>query len=253
MKFFSSITLLLITLFNSDAQVVNSDFQKLFDLYIMDKNEECYSQSLKRMEKDKYRTSPEVYVFAMRSAVKLLDDRHFTENNPRLLKDALKYGTKYVKYKNRTENPGDYDLYYSVDIENLRYIGLDEAEYYYHESKYRKAAYYSKKVYKLAPDDPRNQLILGLAQLTRRNTREGKANLEAGLENLANESSDKGNELLEKEKEIIYFLARASSIELVGMHKQELAREIIESLSMVLTKQQQEKLNEQFQNEGSKS
>ena len=118
------------------------------------------------MEKDKYRTSPEVYVFAMRSAVKLLDDRHFTENNPRLLKDALKYGTKYVKYKNRTENPGDYDLYYSVDIENLRYIGLDEAEYYYHESKYRKAAYYSKKVYKLAPDDPRNQLILGLAQQT---------------------------------------------------------------------------------------
>jgi hypothetical protein len=105
----------------------------------------------------------------------------------------------------------------------------------------------------LAPDDPRNQLILGLAQLTRRNTREGKANVEAGLENLANESSDKGGELLEKEKDIIYFLARASSIELVGMHKQELAREIIESLSMVLTKQQQEKLNEQFQNEGSKS
>lgn len=205
------------------------------------------------MEKDKYRTSPEVYVFAMRSSVKLLNDRHFTENNPRLLKDALKYGTKYVKYKNKTENPGDYDLYYSPDIENLRFIGLDEAEYYYHESKYRKAAYYSKKVYKLAPDDPRNQLILGLAQLTRRNTREGKANIEASLENLANEPSDKGGDLLEKEKEIIYFLTRASSIELVGMHKQELAREIIESLSLVLTKQQQEKLNEQFQNEGSKS
>ena len=210
--------------FNLNAQVVNSDFQKLFDLYILDKHEECYFQSLKRMEKDKYRTSPEVYLYAMRASVKLLYDRHFIENNPHLLKDAIKYGTKYVKYKNKTDSPEDYNLYYKEDIENLRYVGLDEAEYYYHESKYRKAAYYAKKVYKLAPEDPRNQLILGLAQLTRRNTKEGKMNVQEGLKNLGNEPLDKDEELLNKEKELIYFLARASSIELVGMNKPELAR-----------------------------
>ena len=232
-----------------NAQFVNSDFQKLFDLYIMDKNEECYFQSLKRMEKDKFRTSPEVYFFAMRSSIKLLDDREFMENNPRLLKDALKYGYKYVKYKNKQENPGDFDLYYSVDVEKMRFIGLDEAEYYYHESKYRKAAYYAKKVYKLAPEDPRVQLILGLAQLTRRNTREGKASVEEGLKNLANEPSDKDENLLKKEQDIIYFVARAASIELVGMSKQQLATEIIETLSPVLTDKQKETLAAEFQSQ----
>jgi len=246
MKWFSSIILLLIFALSLNAQVVDSDFQKLFDLYIMDKNEECFYQSLKRMEKDKYRTNPEVYVYAMRSSVNLLDDRHFLENNPRLLKDALKYGTKYVKYKNKMENPEDFDLFYAQDIERLRYIGLDEAEYYYYESKYRKAAYFAKKVYKLAPDDPRNQLILGLAQLTRRNTREGKETIEKALANLKQEPIDKNEDLFKKENDIIYFLTRASSMELIDMEKNELVLQVIKDLSAVLTAEQQEKLIAEF-------
>ena len=106
-----------------------------------------------------------------------------------------------------------------------------------------------KKVYKLAPEDPRVQLILGLAQLTRRNTREGKASVEEGLKNLANEPSDKDENLLKKEQDIIYFLARAASIELVGMSKQQLATEIIETLSPVLTDKQKETLAAEFQSQ----
>lgn len=49
-------------------------------------------------------------------------------------------------------------------------------------------------------------------------------NVQEGLKNLGNEPLDKDEELLNKEKELIYFLARASSIELVGMNKPELAR-----------------------------
>lgn len=92
-------------------------------------------------------------------------------------------------------------------------------------------------------------MILGLAQLTRRNTKEGKANLEEGLKNLANEPSDKDENLLKKEQDIIYFLARAASIELVGMSKQQLATEIIETLSPVLTDKQKETLAAEFQSQ----
>lgn len=248
MRTITSLLILSFFSFQSIAQVVNNDFQKLFDLYIMDKYKECYFQSLKRMEKDKYRTSPEPYLYAARASLKLLDNRHFIEENPNLLKYAIKYGTKYVKYKNKTENPEEYDLLYSQDIELLRYTGLDEAEYYYHESKFRKAAYFAKKVYKLAPNDPRNQLILGLAQLTRRNTREGEMNVKQALENLANEPRDKGEDLREKENELIFYLARASSIELMNMDRQEIVRNVLEDLKQVLSEKEQEKLEDEFLN-----
>ncbi len=245
-----AVMLLVITSFTqTQAQVVNSDFQKLFDLYILDDNEDCYYQSLKRMDKDKYRRSPEVYLYAMRSGVKLLDNRHFIEENPRLLKDVLKYGAKYVKYKEKTDNPEDFDLLYAHDIELLRITGLEEAEYYYHESKFRKAAYYAKKVYKLAPEDPRNQLLLGLAQLTRRNTREGQENLKEGIKSLAQEPSDKDEDLIEKEKELIYYLARASSIELIGMRQHEVVKAMLEEVSPILTEKQNLKLEEEFESE----
>ncbi len=232
--------------FHLNAQVVESDFQKLFDLYIMDKHEDCLFQSLKKMEKDKYRKSPKPYIYAARSSIKLMDNQEYLNEFPLTLKEAIRYGSKYVKYKNKTDNPEDYDLYYAEDIEMLRLKGLDEAEYYYHESKFRKAAYYAKKVYQLAPEDPRNQLLLGLAQLTRRNTREGKANVTEGLNNLSAEPADKDEELLEKELEMIFYLIRACAIELIEMNQNELVQSVLEDVSPILTDKQQEQLESEF-------
>jgi hypothetical protein len=172
MKFIIT-SLLSIFALASFSQVVNSDYQKLFDLYIMDKHEDCLDKSLSFIEKDDHRRSPEPYIFASRAILKLYPMAETHDEEEDLIKDGLKYGAKYVKYKNKLDNPEDFDVFYKEDEEALIAAGLEMAKYYYYESKLRKSAYYVRKVYKIGGEDPSTELLAGLAYLINRNHRQG--------------------------------------------------------------------------------
>lgn len=183
------------------AQVLNPEFQKLFDLYIMNKYEKCHERALKIIEKGDHRSEPEPYVYAAMSELKLADDIDDFKERSYAIKKALKFGTKYAKYKNKSEDPYSYDVLYENDLTRFAQVSLGESKYYYHEGKTRKAAYYAKLCHKLKPDQAEYILLDGLGKLLARNHRLGMEMVEQSRQILKTESREFEGEL---EIEMIY-------------------------------------------------
>ena len=200
---------------------------KLFDLYIMEKQETCLDKALNLIEKDKYHRSPEPYLYASR----VLLNKYQESNDPDLsvgyLKKALKYGSKYVKYKNKTDQPESYDVFYLEDEDNLVAGGLQMAEYYYHESKVSKSTYYVRKVAKIQGDKPSIQVLEGLAYLINRNHKVGYELLQSGLSKLENDKF----EFTDKEGELFFHFLKDYKKVAKSINKSEEYFQILEQCS----------------------
>lgn len=189
------------------SQVVDSEYQKLFDLFILDKYESCYEKSLSLIEKEKHGRAPEPYLFAARSALKLANETGDFDEQNALIKACLKYGAKYVKYKNKLENPYEFDAYYEADVIEFKNAGLKKSAYFIRESNERKSMYYTKKTCKLMPESASMQVLLGLTHLLNRNHRDGVKELHVGMNKLEQQSHSKIQGDLENELIIKYLTA----------------------------------------------
>lgn len=211
----------------SFAQVVEEDFVPLFDLYIFDKQDACLNKSLKMIDKEQYSRSPEPYLFASRVLIKKHQNADEHHLSVRYLKDALKYGSKYVKYKNKSDFPEKYDNLYLEDEDRLVVNGLKMAEYYYYEANIRKSTYYVRKVAKIESDNPKIQVLQGLAYLINRNHRQGYEILQAGLSEL----KDEDTEFPEHEGEVLFLYLKSYKKVAKAMNKTEEYYDILEQCS----------------------
>lgn len=186
--------LFLFSLNISQAQLVDYEFQKLFDFYILDQHEECLEKSLKMIDKDKYHRAPEAYLFAARSHLALADIVSEHKKQVNHTKAALKMGGKYVKYKNKTDRIEEYDALYSEDQDHLKSKGLEMAFYFQQEMKSAKASYYTRKVLAVKEDDPSVKLLAGLAYLLNRNVRYGQPLVDEALDSMNASHMELGEE-----------------------------------------------------------
>lgn len=165
----------------SVAQVKNSDFQKLFDLYTMEKYEHCAYKAEKYINKEKYRRDPEPYLYlAMCYYQAHVHPEKFDSELDDPLKDALKYAYKFRK-KDKTG-----ELYEAnrTLLDKIREEGLDQAKFYYNDGSYRKAASEFNRILKVMPDDVNILFIAGVSEIMSRNETQGERHVTQALDSL---------------------------------------------------------------------
>lgn len=178
---------LLFLLFNPSitvqAQVIGGTQSKLFDLYLLEKYEECYMKAFKMTESDKTKYDAEPFFYVAMCCLKFVDMPDYAELYPNALKDAYKYAGKAVKL---VEKANKKELETISLEENAEFInelirrGCEEARFQYVEEKFSKAAYYYKQLIKLREEDPAIKLALGGNHLLNRNVVEGTKLAEEG-------------------------------------------------------------------------
>ena len=168
------------------AQVAGGKFQKLFDLYVMGDYEKCGMKAEKMTEKDKYKRESEPYLYLSMSFLKIADDPELNqlEVYDNATKDAIKYGTKFVK-KDLKRKEKDLDYLYDDNyqyVQELKQVAIEEAKAELAQNDYRKAVYYYKLALQLDENDPAVRLMKGTADYLSKNRREGSENVDMALE-----------------------------------------------------------------------
>lgn len=178
-----------------NCQVVGGKYNDLFDKFIMAEYQGCLDDALKYTEKDKTRREAEPYLYALMVYMKFYNDPDYLEfDKDDLLKDALKYAAKFVKYDEKDEE--SYLLSQNLyPIVEFRKLSVELADYFYIEENYRKSAYFLKKYYKVQ-EIPELLLAIGNCQILSRNTAEGERNITMALEQLKNNNATFNNHSL---------------------------------------------------------
>lgn len=178
------------------GQVVGGQYNKLFDDYIIGNYEDCLNRALKLTEKDKTRREAEPYLYVAMVYTKYYNDPDYLEiEKDDLLKDALKYAAKFVKYDAKDEN-SNLMAQNKEPINEIERITVELAQFFYVEENYRKTAYYLKKSYKMK-ENPQVLMALANAQILSRSIREGERSFNLALEQISEQKIPfEGNTLL---------------------------------------------------------
>ena len=172
----------------SPAQVMNSDFQKLFDLYAMEDFEKCAYKAEKFSQKDQYKRDPEPYLYmALCFYQAHVHPEKFDQEFDDPLKDALKYAYKFRK-KDKTG-----EIYRSnrVLLDKIREEALTTAKFYYNDGEYRKASSEFNRILKVIPDDMNIVFISGVSDIMARNPSVGERSVGIAMDTLKAQEADK--------------------------------------------------------------
>lgn len=168
-------------IFSGQSQVVNSDYQKLFDHYMLDEYEDCLKKANKFIDKDKHHRSPEPYIYAARAHMGLSEEEGDFDTRVDHIKSAVKLAGKYARYRDKMDDPSPYNELYSIDLEEIKKASFEIAFYYLQENRARKGNYYVRKVYKMQENDPMVKVLAGIAKMSQRNFRMGTPMFEEGM------------------------------------------------------------------------
>ena len=155
-----------------NAQVIGGQQDKLFDLYLLEKYEDCYFKAIKLTENDNYKSDPEPYLYVAMCALKFNADVDQKEAFGDPLKDAIKYAAKAKKYYEKMEKKGTPTFVMEDNLEffdDLNRVALEEVIYYYNEDKWSKAASWGKKLSKVDPTNASIQVLVGANMLLSKN------------------------------------------------------------------------------------
>lgn len=179
--FIAIISLVLQGSFPASAQVMNSEFQKLFDLYTMEKYDKCAYKAESYTRKDKYRREPEPYLYlALCMYQAHLHPELFQDEFKDPMKDALKYAYQFRK-KDKTGELYEANRFL---LDKIREEALDRAKFYFNDSDYRKASAEFSRILKVVPDDVNILFIGGVADILSKNMTQGERNISQALDTL---------------------------------------------------------------------
>lgn len=185
------------------AQISGGKYDKLFDEVLMEDYEGCLKRALKMTEKDEYRKEPEPYLYVAYCYLALSENPDMEELYPNAFKDAMKFAAKGVKYdaKDRNTKSDDRtehdDAGYYVEnnqdfLNRLKRAGMDEAEFYFNEDNFSKAASTYSRVQKIDPEDENILMITAACQFKSRNVGQGKMTLQESLDLIKKKYSIEG-------------------------------------------------------------
>jgi len=163
------------------AQVMNSEFQKLFDLYTMEKYDKCAYKAEGYTRKDKYRREPEPYLYlALCMYQAHLHPEMFQDEFKDPIKDALKYAYQFRK----KDKSGELYAANRFLLDKIREEALDRAKFYFNDSDYRKASSEFSRILKVVPDDVNILFIGGVADILSKNVTQGERSVNMALDTL---------------------------------------------------------------------
>jgi tetratricopeptide (TPR) repeat protein len=166
------------------GQVAGSKHQKLVDLYVMNKYEDCYVKAVKMTENDKYKSESEPYLWVALCNWEFLNDQELLEYYPKAKKDALKYAVKFKKKDDKLKaKEKDYIFDENIDfIYELIRMGLVEGKSFLAMDNYSKAQYYYKACAQLDPENMDCKLMQGVIYVMNKNVREGQVLIDEAME-----------------------------------------------------------------------
>lgn len=166
---------------NGSAQVMNSEFQKLFDLYAMEKYEKCAYKAEGYTRKDKYKREPEPYLYMALCLYQAhLNPELFEGEFKDPLKDALKYAYKFRK----KDKSGELYEANRFLLDKIREEALDRPKFYFNDNDYRKASSEFARVLKVVPEDVNILFIGGVADIMAKNITQGEKYVNQALDTL---------------------------------------------------------------------
>ncbi len=182
------------------AQVVGGQHEKLFDLFLLEKYEDCYYKAFKMTEMDKYLRDAEPFLYVAMCNHKIAQDAELMEDYPDTFKDMIKYAQKAVKLIKKAE---DKELE-TITIEDnqdffdeLKEYTLGEIFFLFVENKYAKSASYYRKLMKIYPQDENILFLAGIGEVMS-NNRQGEMKLTDAknlMKSKYSESGYKGDEI----------------------------------------------------------
>ena len=132
------------------AQVKDGEFQKLFDMYAMERYDKCAFKAESYTRKDKYKRAPEPYLYlalCLYQGHMNPEEWDFTEDFRDPIKDALKYAYKFRKY----DKEGKLYAENREQLDKIRELAMKRALDYYSEENYYKAASEFNRIVKVVP------------------------------------------------------------------------------------------------------
>lgn len=173
------------------AQIVDSEFQKLFDLYAMEDYEKCLVKAESYTRKDKYSREAEPYLYmALCLYHAHVSPEKFDKEYPDALKEALKYAYKFRKKDKQGEL---YDANKFL-LDKIREEALNQAKFYFNDGDYRKASSEFSRILKVMPDDINIIFVTGVSLIEAKNLGEGQKYVNQAIDSL---------EVFEKEKRFV--------------------------------------------------
>lgn len=168
------------------AQVMNSDFKKLFDLYTMEQYDKCAWKAERYLAMDKYARDPEPYLYmALCMYQAHVHPELFEEEYKEPIKEALKYAYKFRK-KDKT---GEMYLANRDLLDKIREEALTQAKFMFNDGDYRKSSGEFARVLKVIPDDVNILFISGVSDVMAKNVVIGEKNIGIALDTLKAQES----------------------------------------------------------------
>lgn len=183
---------LLITLFTAKgiSQVKGGKQDKLMDLFVMEKYEDCAFKAEKMTLDDKTSSDPEPYLYLSMCYLYIyqhIDDFENPDNvYKNALKDAISNAGKALKKDKKGELIPQNRDYYS----ELKEEGLKEINIFVNDDNFKKAASAMKQLIKIDPEDENLSFALGVLQILSVNVVEGERILEEAFKSMDTKYAD---------------------------------------------------------------
>jgi hypothetical protein len=176
------------SLLSSTAQVKGGKQDKLFDMFLMENYEGCLSRALKLTEKDEFRNDPEplLYVAMCYYQISLNSEMTQDPKYKNAYKDALKFAAKANKKDKEGTLTADNEAFFT----DLKARGKEEAQYFYNEDNFSKAASTFKNILKVDEKDEGFLFMTGLSNVKAKNVTEGQKMIEQALALIKEKYSD---------------------------------------------------------------
>lgn len=190
------------------AQVKGGQHSKLFDLYAMEKYEDCAFKAESMVMSEKYKKDPEPLLYLSMCMLKIskMDPGELDQQ----YKDPLKESLKYAKKFRAKDKDGSMYLENRHFFDELKVDAIYRANSLYNQNQYSKAAAFLNMINAFDTKDDNVRFMKGVCDILAKNSSEGSKSINEAMKGLDMSRSDSAfspdnsSELLLAEAMIIY-------------------------------------------------
>lgn len=164
------------------AQVKGGQHSKLFDLYAMEKYEDCAFKAENMVMNEKYKKDPEPLLYLSMCMLKIskMDSSELDQQYKDPLKESLKYAKKF-RAKDKDSSMYMQNLLF---FDELKVVAIYHANSLYNQNQYGKAGAFLTMINAFDNDDNNVRFMKGVCDVLAKNAAEGSKNINDAMKGL---------------------------------------------------------------------
>lgn len=174
--------------YKAQAQVKGGQHTKLFDMYALEKYEDCAYKAENMTMNDKYKKDPEPLLYLSMCMLKIskMDSSKLDQQ----YKDPMKESLKYAKKFRAKDKDGSMYAQNTLFFDDLKTEAIYHANALYNQNQYGKAAAFFGMINAFDDKDDNVRLMKGICDLLAKNAVEGNKNINDAMKGLVKARSD---------------------------------------------------------------